>query len=379
MSGLAAIVGDGRGRRFLPLIVGLASIAIILIAVKGASVIVSQFLMAFVITVAVAPIQSWLIKRGMKPVFAFLITVIVVVVGLALLMLALTASLSRFIGDLPQYEEEFAQLQGQIQELLAPLGISQDTVAASASANSSSLVQGVASAASWLIGGFTNFGFMLALAAFMLFEATQLPAKWEQIASPSRRAPVERFVGDVRSYIVVTTWVNFLVGLIDTVLLFILGVPYAVLWGVLAFLFGFIPSIGFLLSLVGPALMAFLVSGPTAALIVIVAFILINGGIQNIVMPRMMGEGTDLSPAVVFGSLLFWGFVLGPIGAILSVPMTMIVRLALSSSEDTAGLGYLMSAGAYPYNPDLFADDAGDAGAQGEGAPEGARDQPPDE
>jgi AI-2 transport protein TqsA len=143
--------------------------------------------------------------------------------------------------------------------------------------------------------------------------------------------------------------VNLLVAIVDTVLLFAMGIPYAALWGALAFLLGFIPSVGFLLSLVGPALMALLVYGPQAAAIVIVAFIVINGGIQNIILPRRMGEGTDLSPAVVFGSLMFWGFVLGPVGAILSVPMTMIVRLALESSDSTRGLSYLISSGKHPF------------------------------
>ena len=96
--------------------------------------------------------------------------------------------------------------------------------------------------------------------------------------------------------------------------------------------------------------MALLISGPQAALVVIIAFILINGGIQNIILPRRMGEGTDLSPAVVFGSLLFWGFILGPVGAILSVPMTMIVRLSLEFSESTRGLAYLVSSGKHPYS-----------------------------
>jgi predicted PurR-regulated permease PerM len=191
---------------------------------------------------------------------------------------------------------------------------------------------------------------MLALAAFMLLEATAMPAKVRAIALPTRREPLERFVEHVRTYVVVTAWVNLLVGITDTVLLLAMGVPYAVLWGALAFLFGFIPSVGFLLSLVGPALMALLESGPQAALVVIVAFIVINGGIQNIILPRRMGEGTDLSAAVVFGSLLFWGFVLGPVGAILSVPMTMIVRLALDSSNSTRGLSYLMSSGRHSFN-----------------------------
>ena len=328
---------DTKSTSFLTMAVGVAAVVVILAAVYGASQIISQFLMAFVITVAVAPVQAWLIRRGLRPLWAFLLTVVGLVVTIGVVLLVLVASLNSFIQSLPQYQAQFADLQKQLSETLASFGISQATVESNPSTSTTAIAQAVADAAKWLLGGFASFGFMLALAVFMLAEATHMPAKVKAISMPARRAPMDRFVNNVRNYVVVTAWVNLLVGVVDTLLLLAMGIPYAVLWGALAFLFGFIPSIGFLLSLVGPALMALLVSGPQAAAIVIVAFIIINGGIQNIILPRQMGEGTDLSPAVVFGSLMFWGFVLGPVGAILSVPMTMIVRLALESSESTLG------------------------------------------
>jgi predicted PurR-regulated permease PerM len=341
--------GRKSAAQFLPMIVGIAAVVVILAGVHGASQLISQFLMAFVITVAVAPVQSWLIRRGIGSTWAFLITVVATVLGIGLVIIVLTSSINQFIHDLPQYQDQFTELQAQITETLTSLGLSASSVESSP-ANTSELAAGVAAAATWLVGAFADFGFMLALAAFMLFEATVMPGKVRAIALPSSREPINRFVNNVRSYVIVTAWVNLLVGVVDTLLLFAMGVPYAVLWGALAFLFGFIPSIGFLLSLVGPALMALLVSGPQAAAIVIVAFIIINGGIQNVILPRRMGEGTDLSPAVVFGSLLFWGFILGPVGAILSVPMTMIVRLSLEFSESTRGLAYLVSSGKHPFN-----------------------------
>ncbi len=341
-----------EGRRyfsFLQMVVGIAAVAVILTVVHGASQIISQFLMAFVITVAVAPVQGWLIRRGLRPVWAFLITVVTMVVVIGLVITVLTASLNQFIQDLPQYKAQFADLQKQVTQTLSSMGVSRATLRSNPTLDASNVATWAASAAAWLLSAFANFGFMLALAAFMLFEATAMPAKVRAIALPTRRAPLDRFVNNVRTYVVVTAWVNLLVAIVDTALLFVMGIPYALLWGALAFLFGFIPSVGFLLSLVGPALMALLISGPQAAAIVIVAFIVINGGIQNIILPRRMGEGTDLSPAVVFGSLMFWGFVLGPVGAILSVPMTMIVRLALESSDSTRGLSYLISSGKHPF------------------------------
>lgn len=333
---------------FTQMAVAVAAVCIILAAVYGASHIISQFLMAFVVVVALSPVQNWLIGRGLKPVAAFLITVIGMLIGIGLFMVVLTASLNQFLQDLPQYKEQLSQTTAGFKQALESIGMSSSTAEA-VTPPSGQVAAFVASAAAWLLGAFTSFGFMLALAAFMLFESTVMPEKIRAIALPPRREPLDRFVGNVRNYVVVTAWVNFLVAAVNTTILLFMHIPYAVLWGVLSFLFGFIPSIGFMLSLVGPALMALLTSGPQAATIVVVSFIVINGGIQNIVLPRQMGEGTDLSPAIVFGSLLFWGFILGPVGAILSVPMTMIVRLALESSEATLGLSYLISSGKHQY------------------------------
>lgn len=362
MEGETRTVKGVNASGFLPMVLGIASAVIILAAVRSASSMITQFLMAFVITVSVAPIQKWLINRGLRPVVAFLITVVGTILVIGLVILVLSSSLNNFIQSLPTYQDEFAQLQAQVNETLSSLGVSRAALRSTPSADTAKLAAAVADAAKWLLGAFANFGFMLALAAFMLLEATLMPIKLKAISLPARRAPVDRFVSNVRNYVVVTAWVNLLVGVVDTVLLLVMGVPYAVLWGALAFLFGFIPSIGFLLSLVGPALMALLISGPQAAAIVVVAFIVINGGIQNIILPRQMGEGTDLSPAVVFGSLIFWGYILGPVGAILSVPMTMIVRLSLEFSESTLGLSYLMSSGKHPFNGNQLetAEDASD-------------------
>jgi predicted PurR-regulated permease PerM len=345
---------ETKGRlTFLQLVVALAAVAVILGSVRAASDIISQFLMAFVIAVAVMPLQMWLTKKGLPPIVAFILTALAVIGGLGLLIVILVASLNEFATTLPEYESQMAETQSQIQDALNSFGITQESLdSTAATSDASGVLAWLAGVASWLLGAFTNLGFMLAIAAFMLLETFNFPKKIAAVASPEGRRLLGKFVTDIRTYMIVTTKVNLMVGVVDTVLLMVMGVPFPLLWGVLAFLFGFIPSIGFLLSLVGPALMAWLALGPTEAIIVIVAFIVINGGIQNIVMPRQMGEGTGLSPAVVFGSLVFWGWVLGPVGAILSVPMTMITKLALDSADSTRGIAYLMTTGKHPFEKD---------------------------
>ena len=140
----------------------------------------------------------------------------------------------------------------------------------------------------------------------------------------------------------VLTGVNFLVGMGNTVFLLFLGVDYAVLWGMLAWFMGYIPSIGFLIALVPPVLMAYAQYGLPTALIVLVGYILINGGVQNFYQPKVMGDRLKISPVVVFVGLFVWGYLLGGIGAILAVPMTILVLTIMENFEGTRSLAVLM-------------------------------------
>jgi predicted PurR-regulated permease PerM len=127
--------------------------------------------------------------------------------------------------------------------------------------------------------------------------------------------------------------------------LFILGIPFAALWGLLSFFMGYIPSIGWWISLIPPFFIAWSQYGIGTALIVLISYVLINGGVQNIVQPKMMGKGLRISPLVVFVSVIFWATVLGGMGALIAVPLTMIVMKILESSESTRWMSSLMRVG----------------------------------
>jgi predicted PurR-regulated permease PerM len=131
--------------------------------------------------------------------------------------------------------------------------------------------------------------------------------------------------------------------LVDTIFLLILGVDFALLWGLLALLLGYISSVGFWFALIPPFILALFEFGITKGLIVLVGYILINGSVQNFQQPKMMRSGLNLSPLVFVISLFFWAWVLGPIGALLAVPMTIIVKkFFLEGFDDTRGLAGLM-------------------------------------
>jgi predicted PurR-regulated permease PerM len=179
---------------------------------------------------------------------------------------------------------------------------------------------------------------------FMISAAISLPdaARLGLSVDAAPVGKVTSLTADVRNYMVVLTGINLLVGLGNTVLLWILGVPYALLWGILSWFMGYIPSVGFWFALIPPVLLAYAEYGLQTALIVFAGYVLINGGVQNFVQPKIMGDRLRISPVVVFVSLFVWTFLLGGIGAILAVPLTLLVLTLLDNFEVTRPAAELM-------------------------------------
>ncbi len=135
--------------------------------------------------------------------------------------------------------------------------------------------------------------------------------------------------------------VNLGVGFGNTILLFILGVPFAVFWGILAWLMGYIPTVGFWIAMVPPLVLAWVTLGVPAAAIVFLGYVVINGSVENFVKPHLMGQGLNMSPLIVFVSVFLWGWMLGGIGAILAVPITLIIISVLDAFDATRWLAEL--------------------------------------
>jgi predicted PurR-regulated permease PerM len=189
--------------------------------------------------------------------------------------------------------------------------------------------------------------FILFIFAFMLSAAFSLRDKAVVGFGPDNpvMGKVQEFTSEVRQYMNLLTVVNLLVAIGDTVFLWLIGIDFALLWGILAFMMGYIPSIGWWISLIPPFLLAWAQYGIQKALLVLVAYVLINGGVQNIVQPRMMGKGLHISPLVVFVSVIVWATILGGMGALIAVPLTMLVMKVLEMSESTRWITVLMRIG----------------------------------
>lgn len=333
----------------LRLLIGGGGLVLIVAGMKATASILNPLLLALVIALTLAPLLGWLKKRGLPSWLALLITIVVIVGGGLILVAFMAFSVDQLATEIPTYQDSLETQKQAIESQLGQLGINVSKISQSSALQPQNLlkvVQYVAESVARAIGG----GFvMLLILIFLLFEASGFTAKLrpEWIPSHPILDRAGRFGSDIRQYVLITTWINLLVGIADTVLLLILGVDFAILWGILAWLLGYIPSVGFWLALIPPLFLAFGEFGVTRAIIVLVGYILINGSVQNLIQPRLMGQGLNLAPVMIVLSLFFWTWVFGPMGAILAIPLTLAVqKLILEGDEGTRWLAELMGAGA---------------------------------
>ena len=181
----------------------------------------------------------------------------------------------------------------------------------------------------------TSLIFILALLLFLTAESGGTSRRMNMIGSerPHMIGALQGFVHGTRSYLMVTAVFGLIVAVLDSTALAIMGVPLVVLWGVLAFITNFIPNIGFVIGLVPPALVALLTGGWQLALAVVVVYCVLNMVIQSLIQPRFIGDSVGLSATVTFVALLFWAWVLGPLGALLAIPVTLLLKAVLVDSD----------------------------------------------
>jgi len=326
---------NNRSGRLVIYLVGAASLVLILFGIRASASVINPILLALVITITVLPIPGKLTRRGMPGWLALVLTILVVVLLLALVILTVFFSVTKLAAELPTYMAEATQ------QAAADSGTETSTSTTELTIQLGPVVQGVISVVLNLL---VQFGMALVIFFFMISAAMALPGAVRLGLDPN--APtigrITHLTTDIRHYMSILTGVNFLVGLGDTVFLLYLGVDYALLWGLLAWFMGYIPSIGFIIALIPPVLMAYVQYGLQTALVVLVGYIVINGGVQNFIQPKIMGQGLKISPVVVFVGLFVWGFLLGGIGAILAVPMTLLVLMIMENFEGTRMLAVLM-------------------------------------
>jgi predicted PurR-regulated permease PerM len=334
-----------RTWRFL---VGAASLGISLLILREFSGFVNTIVVAIILAVLFMPFLLWLEKKGVPFSLAFILTMVIVVLIIFGLLFFLVYSFNQLNETIPLYAAEMEDLIDNAQDFLGR--VEPDSAEAGSLLDlidPAKLLDIVGQFLSGLLGILSDAVVVLLALAFLLIGSKTFNAKTDRLINSGNPGfnRLYKFNQDIRRYIVITNNMGMLVGLVNTVILTLIGVDFAILWGVLSWLLSYIPFIGFFLAMIPPALLALLEFGWPAALLVVIAYVLINSAMDDVIKPRIMGEGLDLAPIVVFISVIFWGLILGPLGGILAVPATLAFKqLILEADPQSVWIADMMSA-----------------------------------
>jgi predicted PurR-regulated permease PerM len=323
-----------------------AAFVVIVAGMRAGADIIVPFLLALSIAIIFLPPLAWMRRHHVPTALAIIIVFIVILIAITGVGALIGNSITRIVHDLPQYHQ---RLQGVIQQLLDLANrmgwhVSLTSIQSQLNPNS---------AITFVTHFFKSFGsvlgdgfLMVFMVAFLLFEACVLPRKLGQMPKSERQGGMleffASFADSVQRYVFLKTAFSLVLGIVVALVLWGLGVRYAPLWGLLAFLLNFVPNIGAFLSAIPPILFALLQGGwPLFGFTTGVLFVIhfVSG---NIIEPIFMGERLGLSTLIVFVSLVFWGWILGPVGMLLSVPLTMIIRIGFESSPETRWIATLL-------------------------------------
>ena len=323
----------------------LAAFVVIVAGMKVASPLIVPILLSMFIATISAPPLLWLESKGLPTPLALLV-VIGVILGAGLLIVTLVgASLAEFQIQLPVYEQRLEGLFTQVNALAATFEISLDFADLASVINPTSVATAVGKLVNELGGLITNAFLIFLLVVFMLFEVSTLPGKLQALMTRPVDS-IERlsnFKSSLQRYLVIKTLTSLATALLVWILLTMLGVDFAVLWALLAFFLNFVPNIGSVIAAVPAIVIALLQTDLLTAVWVALGYLVINSVIGSVIEPRVAGRHLGLSPLIVFLSLVFWGYILGPVGMFLSVPLTMVVRLVAESSENTRWISIILS------------------------------------
>jgi predicted PurR-regulated permease PerM len=336
---------ESRGGRAWRSLLGAAAFVIVVAGMKAADAIVIPFLVSLFAAVLCGPPVFWLRRKGL-PQWLAMVVVVAAIMGIGLGMAALVGnSINRFTGAMPVYQARLQELTSSSILWLEEQGIRLTSQVVRDVADPGAIMAMVGSLASGLGALVANTFLILLTVVFMLLEASGLPAKLQVALGEARSFQLpdfSRFTASLQGYLVIKTWISLATGLGAGLWIVVVGVDFPVLWGLLAFLLNYVPNIGSIIAGVPPVLLAMLQYDARSALLVAAGYIVINVVAGSIVEPRLMGRGVGLSTLVVFLSLVFWGWVLGPVGMLLSIPLTMAVKILFESSDDTRWVAILL-------------------------------------
>ncbi|SEC49002.1 Predicted PurR-regulated permease PerM [Amycolatopsis tolypomycina] len=331
--------GGGPLPRALVVLLGAAAAVVVLGGVRAVAWFAGPVFLALVVVITLDPVRSWLRRKGLPrwlTVGVLVVTVYAILVGFFLVFVVSVAQLSAL---LPRYTGRVDELLRDGLTVLGRFGVGEAELRAVLASVDTGKLVGLAGSLLAGVGGLvTNLAFLFALLLFLSAETAWAGQRLGRIGRdrPWISAALRGFATGTRRYLVVTTVFGGLVAALDTTALALLGVPGALLWGLLAFVTNYIPNVGFVIGVAPPAVIALLDGGWRHLLAVLVVYAALNFVVQSLVQPRFVAGSVGLSTLVTVLALVFWTWLLGPLGAVLAVPATLLAKALLVDVDPRA-------------------------------------------
>ncbi len=312
----------------------LAAIAIVAGALKAASGILVPALLALFIAIVCTDPMYWLIRQGLPKWLAIVLVVVMLLVITSAFPLVISGSYVEFTRELPLYQQRADTLLRQAAAWVSHYGYDYDAESMRAVFDPAAALGYVQVVLAALGGILSRYLLIMLLVIFILVDVPQ--------TLNNRSTPAGEIVKTVQHYFAIKTFTSMLTGGLIAIWLLILDVQYPLLWGFLAFLLNFVPNIGSVLAAIPAVILSLLFDGYVSALVVMVGYVLINVGVSNGLEPRIMGQQLGLRFVWIFVSLIVWGWILGPVGMLLAVPLTMTLRIALEKHPKTLWIANIL-------------------------------------
>lgn len=318
-----------------------AGVVIVAAGMKAMSNLFLMILMAvFITAISLSPFL-WLKKKKVPEVLALVIVILAIMGILYAFTILLAASVSGFTEKLPFYEERFDEFWLDTHGWLINAGLVDKNANIANIIKSTNLMKSSGGAVAGLGKLVSDPLVTLFIYIFMMLEVSIFGKKMK-LLSPAALGGMQVIIGNIRKYFGIKFITSLATGLIIYIGLLIIGVDFPLLWGLIAFILNFIPSIGSIFAAIPAVLLAFIQLDPISGLVTAILYLVTNIVIGSILEPPLMGRNLGLSPLVVFVSLLLWGFILGPIGMLISAPLTMIIKIIFDNRKQTRGVGIVL-------------------------------------
>ena len=325
--------------------VTIAAVIVIIYGMQAAKVLLVPFLLALFFALITIRPMLWLQAKGVPSVLAAILVVFGLMLFLATVGSVVGSSIGEFTAALPGYQAQLDSLLRGSLEFLQRFVDDDVSIASITEFIDLGRAMGMAGTLlNALSGVLTNAFLILFTMVFILLEVSSVPTKVMAAFGRSTESfeKAGQFLKNLGRYLGIKTIVSMVTGLVAGIMTWLIGLDFPLLWGMLAFLLNYIPTIGSIIAAVPAVLLALIQLGPAEAATTAMGFVGINLVFGNIVEPRLMGFGVGISPLIIFVGLVFWGWVFGPVGMLLSVPLTMTLKLALESKESTLWIAILL-------------------------------------